>query len=189
MQICGNSLIRLSAAAVLMGALLLSGCVITADPGQVPTRKGVRQQNLTGGTLVVLSGIQDASSYPIVTETGVDVGFVGDRRAWSRKLAEALASELSREGAMLRTTAPLKLSVEVTTVTLVQTGQVNRFKVKVSASSSRGWAKNYEASAETTTGFFETVDSMTRRLAGMSLAAVVKVMLDDSDLLAHVKKS
>ena len=189
MQICGNSLIRLSEAAVLMGALLLSGCVITANPEQVPTRKRVRQQNLTGVSLVVQSGSQDASSYPIVTETGVDVGFVGDRRAWSRKLAEALASELSREGAMLRTTAPLKLSVEVTTVTLVQTGEVNQFKVKVSASSSRGWAKNYEASAETTTGFFETVDSMTRRLAGMSLAAVVKVMLDDSDLLAHVKKS
>jgi uncharacterized lipoprotein YajG len=174
-------------ASVIAGALLLlSGCVVTAVPDRVPMQKGVLQQNLAGVSLVVVSGSRDASPYPILTETGVDVGFVGDRRKWSRKLTEALAGELARKGAVLRSTASLKLSVAVTEVTLVQTGEINRFKVKVAASTSRGWAKDYEASSEAQTGVFETVDSMTRRLAGQSLAEVNKAMLNDRDLLAQL---
>jgi uncharacterized lipoprotein YajG len=187
MNFRGRSLNRLIAAAVLAGAAMLNGCAITAVPGQVPAQKGMRQQNLTGVSLVVLSASQDASPYPILTEAGVDVGFVYDRRTWSGKLAEALAGELARNGAVLRTTASLKLSVAVKEVTVVQAGEINQFKVKVSASSSRGWSKDFEASAEATTGAFETVDSMTRRLAGMSLAGVIKVMLDDRDFLAQLK--
>jgi len=187
MNFRGRSLNRLITAVVLTGVTMLNGCAITAVPDQVPAQKGVRQQNLTGVSLVVLSASQDASPYQILTETGVDVGFVYNRRTWSGKLAEALAGELARNGAVLRTNASLKLSVAVKEVTVVQTGEINQFKVKVSASSSRGWAKDYDASAETTTGIFETVDSMTRRLAGMSLAGVVKVMMDDRDFLAQLK--
>ena len=74
----------------------------------------------------------------------------------------------------------------MTGVTLAQAGEINRFTVKVRASSSRGWSREYEASAEAETGVFETVDSMTRRLAGTSLAEVNKVMLNDRDLLSHL---
>ena len=139
--------------ASITGMLLLIGCTVTAVPERVPMQKGSLEKDLTGVSLVVMSGIRDASPYPILTETGVDVGFVGDRQIWSRKLTEALAGELARKGAVLRSTAPLKLSVAVTEVTLAQTGEINQFKVKVSASSSRGWAKDYEASAEAQTLF------------------------------------
>jgi uncharacterized lipoprotein YajG len=165
--------------------VLLSGCVISAVPDRVPAQAGISGKSFTGVSMVVMSASRDASPYPILTETGVDVGFVGDRQAWSKKLAEALACELARKGAELRSNASLKLSVAVTSVTLVQTGEVNRFKVTVSASSSKGWVKNYEASAEATTGVFETVDRMTRRLAGLSLAEVTKAILDDQDFLAQ----
>ena len=163
----------------------MSGCVVTAVPDRVPLQKGMLQQNLAGVSLVVMSASRDASPYPILTDAGVDVGFVGDRQAWSKKLAEALAGELARKGASLRSTATIKLSVEVTEITLVQTGEANQFKVKVSASAS-GWTKDYEASAETTTGFFETVDGMSHRLAGMSLAGIVKSMLEDPAFLAQL---
>lgn len=182
---CFNTCI---AAAVVTGALFLGGCVVTAVPERVPLQTGGLQQNLTGVSLVVLNAGRDASLYPILTETGVDVGLVGDRQKWSRKLTEALAGELARKGAALRADASLKLSVSVKEVTLVQTSEINQFKVKVSASSSRGWEKDYEVSSETQTGAFETVDSMARRLAGMSLAEVNKVMLNDRDFLAQLGK-
>ena len=187
MNVRMRSLYKHAAAAVIAG-VVLSGCVITADPDRVPMQKAGLQQNLTGLSLSVQSAGRDALPGPILTETGVDVGFVGDRQAWSRKLTEALAGELARKGAVLRATAPLKLSIAVTGVTLVQTGEVNQFKVKVTASSSRGWTKNYEASSEATAGVFETMDSMTRRLAGQSLAEVNKVILSDRDFLAQFGK-
>jgi uncharacterized lipoprotein YajG len=188
MYLCVRSFNKHAAVAAITVALLLSGCVISAVPDRVPAQKDISQKNLTGSSLVVMSSSQDASAYPILTEMGVDVGFVGDRQAWSRKLAEALAFELARKGAVLNSTASLKLTVTVTSVTLVQSGEINQFKVKVSASSSKGWVKNYEASAEATTGAFETVDSMTRRLAGLSLAEVTKTILDDRDFLVQVGK-
>jgi uncharacterized lipoprotein YajG len=188
MYLCVRSFNKHVAIAAVTVALLLSGCVISAVPDRVPAQKNISQKSLTGSSLVVMSSSQDASPYPILTETGADVGFVGDRQVWSRKLAEALSFELARKGAVLRSTASLKLNVAVTSVTLVQTGDINQFNVKVSASSSKGWVKNYEASAEATTGVFETVDSMIRRLAGLSLAEVTKTILDDSDFLVQVTK-
>lgn len=182
----GGSINKHIAAAVITGALLLSGCVGIVVPDRVPVQKGTRQQNLAGISLAVLSGSRDASPYPILSEKGVDVGFEADRKVWSKKLTEALASELARKGAALRPGASLKLRVAVTGITLVQTGEINQFKVKVSASSSRGWAKDYEVSAEATAGFFESLDSMTKRLASLSVAEVVKVMLDDGDFLAQL---
>ena len=188
MNIRGRSFIKRVAAAVITGALLLSGCVITVVPNRVPMQKGILQQNLAGVSLAVLSANQDASRYPIPTETGVAVGFVVDRQTWSRKLAEALAGELARKGAAVRMDASLKLSVAVKEITLVQADESMQFKVKVSASSSREWTKDYEASAEATTGFFETVDRMTQRLASLSLAEVIKVMVNDRDFLAQFSK-
>lgn len=177
---------RYLAAVVVMGALLSDGCTVKAIPDRVPMQADSRQKDLTGVSLVVLNAVRDASPHPILTGTGVDVGFVGDRQIWSRKLSEALAAELARKGAALRANARLKLSVAVTEVTLAQAGEINRFTVKVRASSSRGWSKEYEASAEAETGAFETVDSMTRRLAGTSLAEVNKVILNDRELLSHL---
>jgi len=176
------------AAAAVTWALLLGGCVVKAVPDRVPLQTGGPQQNLTGVSLAVLSAGRDASPYPILTETGVDVGFVADRQKWSQKLAEALAGELARKGAALRADASLKLSIAVQEITLVQTGEINQFKVKASLSTSKGWAKVYEASSEAQTGAFETIDSMVRRLAGMSLAEVNKAMLNDPEFLAQLGK-
>lgn len=176
------------AAVVVMGVLFAGGCTVKAVPDRVPMQTGSHRQDLTGVSLVVLNAGRDGSPYPILTRSGVDVGFVGDRQIWSRKLSEALAGDLARRGAALRANARLKLSVAVTEVTLEQAGEINRFTVKVKASSSRGWAKDYEASSEAETGALETVDSMTRRLAGTSLAEVNRVMLNDRDLLAHLGK-
>lgn len=188
MKLQSGSFNKSIAAAVITGALLLGGCAVTAVPGRVPAQKGALPKDLAGVSLVVLSAGRDASPYPILTDRGVDVGFVADRQAWSRTLAEALSGELARRGAALRTTASFKLSVAVTAITLVQTGESSQFKVKVAASSSGGWAKDYEASAETTSGPFETVDGMSRRLAGLSLAEVIKVMLGDPELLTQLGK-
>ena len=190
---CMNIRVRLLnkyiAGVFVAGSVLLSGCVITADPDRVPMQKTGFMQDLSGVSLVVMSAGRDASPGPILTEKGVDVGFVGDRQIWSRKLSDALAGELARKGAALRVSAPFKLSVAVTEVTLVQTGEINQFKVKVSATSSKGWAKDYEASAEAKTGVFETVDSMTRRLAGQSLAEINKAILADREFLTQLGKA
>ncbi|MHB8845764.1 MAG: hypothetical protein ACYC7L_13575 [Nitrospirota bacterium] len=177
---------RYLAAVVVLSAMASGACTVKAIPDRVPMQTDSRQKDLTGVSLVVLNAVRDASPHPILTRTGVDVGFEGDRQAWSRKLSEALAAELARKGAALQANARLKLSVAVTEVTLAQAGEVNRFTVKVRASSSRGWSREYEAAAEAETGVFETVDSMTRRLAGTSLAEVNKVMLNDRDLLSHL---
>ena len=175
-------------AVVMTGALLLCGCVVTAVPDRVPAQKGAQQQNLSGVSLMVQSSSRDAAPYPILTEAGVGVGFLADRQTWSKKLAEALSSELARKGAVLRSTASLKLSVAVTAITLNQTGESSQFKVKVSASSSGGWAKDYEASAETTTGAVETVDGMSHRLAGLSLSEAIKVILNDPEFMTQLGK-
>lgn len=177
---------RYLAAVAVMGALLSGACTVKAIPDRVPMQTDSRQKDLAGVSLAVVNAVRDASPHPILTGTGVDVGFVGDRQLWSRKLSEALAAELARKGASLQANARLRLSVAVTGVTLAQAGEINRFTVKVRASSSRGWSREYEASAEAVTGVFETVDSMTRRLAGSSLAEVNKVMLNDRDLLSHL---
>jgi len=182
------SIYTILAAAAVTGTLLLGGCAVTAVPDRVPLQTGAPEKNLNNVTLVVLNAGQDASPYPILTDKGVDVGYVGDRKKWSQKLTEALAGELARKGAVLRADGSLKLSVAVKEVTLVQTGEADQFKVKASVTSSSGWAKDYEASAETETGAFETVDTMARRLAGMSLAEVNKAILNDPEFQGQLNK-
>jgi hypothetical protein len=184
MIVQARSLKWLMAAVTL--ALFLGGCGIMIVPDQVPAQKDARERRLAGVSLTMLYRGQKASVYPILTSTGVDVGYAGDLNVWSKKLAEALGRELARKGAELRTNAHLKLTVSVTGITLLQTGEAKQFTVKVWASSSGGWSKHYEASAEITSGVFETQESMTNRLAGLSLARVIKVMLEDRDFLVQL---
>jgi hypothetical protein len=139
--------------------------------------------------MVVQNISRDAAPYPILTEKGVNVGFMADRQAWSKKLAEALSIELARKGAVVRSTASFKLNVAVTGITLVQTGKINQFKLKVTVSSSRKWAKDYDASAEATTGTFDTVDGLSNRLAGLSLAEVIKAMMEDPEFMSQLGKA
>ena len=114
-------------ALVIACAVLCAGCAVTAHPDRIPPVRDAGPASLADIAVIVQSAQQDASPYPILTSSGVDVGFVADRKAWSRKTAEALADELARRGAQLRTTAPLKLGVAVTSITLTQTGENDQF--------------------------------------------------------------
>ncbi len=183
-----KKLMRFFAAAVMSANMLLSGCVTSVIPSEVPAQGGGRQEDLAGVILEVVSGSREPAPYKILTESGLNLGFTADRQVWSRKLADALAAELARRGARVRLNASLKLNVAVESVTLAQTEDTYRFNVKAGVSSTGGWTKEYDASAETTVGVFESVAGMSRRLAGQALANVVKTMAEDPDFLSRLGK-
>ena len=119
----GKSFSACIVAAAFTGALI-SGCVVTAVPDRVPLQKGMLQQNLAGVSLVVMSASPGCLSLPDSDRSGRRRRVRGRSAGMVvKKLAEALAGELARKGASLRSTASLKLSVEVTEITLVQTGE------------------------------------------------------------------
>jgi len=176
------------AALVISCTMLCTGCVVTAHPDRIPPVRDAGPASFSGTAVLVQSVEQDASPYPILTSTGVDVGFVADRKAWSRQTAEALAGELARRGAQIRTTAPLKLGVAVTSIALPQTGKNNQFTVNVRITASSGWSKDYQGSAEAVTGMFETVDGMSHRLSGIVLSQAIRAMLEDPEFVGQLRK-
>ena len=112
---------------------------------------------------------------------------MGNRQAWSKKLVEALARELSRRGAQIRLSAPLKLGIALPKVLIGQQGERYQFKLAVSVSSTAGWSKNYDAAVESGAGYFEPVGAMADRLAGLALAEAVRVMLSDAEFVAQLR--
>ncbi len=175
------------AALTIACTMLCTGCMVTAHPDRIPPVRDAGPASLAGIAVVVQSAQQDASPYPILTSAGADVGFVADRKAWSRQTAEALAGELARRGAQLSVTAPLKLGVAVTSITLTQTGGNNQFTVNVRMTASSGWSKDYQGSAEAATGMFESVDRMSQRLAGIVLAKAIRAMLEDPEFVKQLR--
>jgi len=157
-------------------------------PQRVPMQKNGAQNSLAAVSLEVQSGASDGTPYEILNERGAYLGFKANRQEWSKKLSEALAQELARRGAMVRVSAALKLTVAVESITMSQSDMVTRFNVQARAASSGGWSKGYQASSETGAGAFESADSIAGRLAGQTLAGVIKAILDDPEFLSQINR-
>jgi len=170
----------------VVAVMLLCACSYTAMPGPVPLVKGIDGLSLAGVSLIVTCAEKDASPYDILTDKGDSSGFQADRQAWSRKLVEALASELARRGAQIKSSAPLTLGVALPEIIMVQTRERWEFKVKVALSSSTGWSKNYEGTAGASLDSVGSAAAEADRLAGQALAEAVKAMLSDAAFLAQI---
>jgi hypothetical protein len=167
-------------------SLLLTGCGVKVVPNDVPTIKNVETASLNGVSLIVVNGEKDSSDSKILNEKGQNLGFAANKQAWSKKLVESLASELARRGAQVRANAPLTLTVALPDIVFNQTRDVYQFKVKAAVTSSTGWSKNYDGTAESGLGFFESVDTMAKRLAGQALGDAVRSMLGDPEFIAQL---
>lgn len=171
---------------LIAAATLLCACSYTAMPRPVPPVKGIDGLSLAGVSLIVTCAEKDASEYDILTDKGNSSGFRANRQSWSRKLVEALASELARRGAQVRSSAPLTLSLALPEITMVQTRERWQFQVKVAASSSTGWSKTYEGSAGSSMDSVGSAQAEADRLAGLALSEAIKAMLGDAAFLAQI---
>jgi uncharacterized lipoprotein YajG len=171
----------LCAAALVLGATLLTGCSIAVTPNFVPPLKASERGSLSGVTIGVLNAEKDSAPYQILNAQGESLGLVADRRAWSKELTEAVAVELARRGAIVQARAQLSLSVSLPEIRANRTGSVYRFRLTAVVSSSTGWTKAYDAAAETRSGIFEPVNAVADRLAGLTLAEAVKAIMGDAE--------
>jgi uncharacterized lipoprotein YajG len=172
-------------AGLLCSAVMLTGCSYTAMPKNVPTMTGSETMSLSGVSVIVTNAEKDSTEYKILTNGKDDSGFRANREAWSRKLVEALAKELARRGAQVRSNAPVKLSLALPEITFIESKTEYQFKVKVVASSSKGWSKTYEGTAGTSRYRAASMAAEADRLAGETLAETVKTMLGDAEFLAQ----
>jgi uncharacterized lipoprotein YajG len=172
--------------ALIVCIVLLTGCSYHVMPTNASPVKAYESVSLDGCSVIVTTADAGTTDYTILNEKGENTGLVTTRQDWSKKLVEALARELARRGAQVRTSAPLKLGLSVPEIKLFQDGERFRFAVKVTVSSSSGWNKQYYAEAVTVLGNFESVDTMADRLAGQVLSEAVKTMLGDADFIDHV---
>jgi hypothetical protein len=176
-------------AVLILIASLLDGCSYTAMPKNVPPITGYETRSLTGVSVIVTSAEKDSSEYEILTEGKDDSGFRANRQAWSKRLVEALARELARRGARVRSDAPVKLGLALPEITFIETDQLYQFKVAVVVSSSAEWSKTYAGIAETSRYRAVSMTTEADRMAGEALAEAVKAMLDDTEFLAHLGDS
>lgn len=184
-----SSSIKEGALSLLIGSMvLLMSCTVKVMPDNVPSVRGARTKSFAGVALAIVNAEKDASNYDIPTDKGQKLGFVGNRRAWSKKLIENLAGELAKRGAHVAPKAPMKLAVSVPEITLIEHNELYQFKVMV-AISSMGWTKKYEARAESRLAFFESADAMASRVAGRALAEAIKAILRDADFQTRVGKN
>ncbi len=172
-------------AALLCSAVILSGCSYTAMPKNVPTMTGTETISLSGVSVIVTNAEKDSTEYKILTDGKDDSGFRANRAAWSKKLVEALARELARRGAKVRSNAPVKLSLTLPEITFIESKTEYQFKVKVVVSSSKGWSKTYEGTAGTSRYRATSMAAEADQLAGETLAEAVKAMLGDAEFLAQ----
>jgi hypothetical protein len=175
-----------AAAALLCTAIMLSGCSYTAMPKNVPAITGSETMSLSGVSIIVTNAEKDSTVYEIQTSDKYDSGFRANREAWSRKLVEAMARELARRGAQVRSNAPAKLGLALPEITFIESKAEYQFKVKVSVSSSKGWTKTYEGTAGTSRYKAASVAAEADQLAGEALAEAVKAMLGDAEFLAQL---
>jgi len=175
-------------AATVLIADLLGGCSETVMPNKVPPVTGFDTVSLKGVSLIVINAEQDASLYDVPNDKGQHLGISVNRHAWSKSLVESMANEFAKRGAQLRANAPLKLRIMLPEITFNHSKNDYQFKVKVAVSSSSGWAKTYDAIAETESGIFESSDALLERLAGQVLAEAVKTTLGDAEFLAQLRK-
>lgn len=177
---------RGAVAALICGAALLAGCSYTALPKNLPLIKEYEEVSLTGVSLIVTNTEKDPAEHDILTDEGERSGFRANRQAWSKRLVEALARELARRGAQVRSDAPVRLDITLPEITFIQTRSLYRFSVKVVVSSSRGWSKNYEGIAGSNRYGVWSTAAAADQWAGQALAEAVKAMLGDTEFLAHL---
>lgn len=173
--------------ALTFGMALLGGCSYVVMPKSIPPIRGGETGSLTGVSLIVMSFEKDSSDYAIPMDTGGSSSLLANRQAWSTMLVESLAGELAKRGARVSSKARLTMNISLPEITFSRNNELYRFRVKVLVSSSTGWQKNYEGTAESGRGSFETISSMTNRLAGQALAEDVKAMLNDGEFLGLMR--
>jgi hypothetical protein len=171
--------------ALLGSATVFCACSYTILPQAVSLVKGGGAAPLSAVLVAVANAEKEQAIYTILTDRGVKSSFRADRRTWSRKLVEALAGELARRGAQVRTVAPLTISVALPEIRYLETRESFRLKVAV-VLTTPGWTKNYEGSAGLSMDSVASVTAATDRAAGLALADAVKAMLDDPEFLAHL---
>jgi hypothetical protein len=177
---------RSAVAALVFSSSLLAGYSYTAMPRVVPLVKEYEAVSLTTVSIIVTNAEKDSTEYEILTERREQSGFRANRRAWSKKLVEALARELARRGARVRSDAPVTLGLSLPQITFIQTKELYQFKAKVVVSSSTGWSKDYEGIAGSSRYGIGSIITEADRLAGQTLAEAVRAMLGDAEFLAHL---
>lgn len=173
---------------LIVSALVLIGCSTTVMPKDVPLIKGLETGPLAGASLGIRNAEMDAKEYAILNGSGQGAGLVMNRQAWSRKLVESLAGELSRRGAQVRVNAAATIGIALPEITYSQDRGILQLKVKVAVSSSAGWSKTYEVAAEADPGPFEGLDATANRAASLVLVEAIKAILGDAEFLAQLRK-
>jgi uncharacterized lipoprotein YajG len=183
------SFIKDDAISLLISSMfLIMGCAVKAVPDNVPSVRGVHTMSFSGVSLALVNAEKHSSSYDIPTDKGQKLGFIGNRRLWSKQLIDNLSGELAKRGARIGPKAPLRLFISVPEITLLQHDGLYQFKVTV-AVSSKGWKKKYVANAGSRLAFFESADTMASRVAGNALAEAIKTIMADGDFLTRVGKN
>ena len=178
-----------SAAAVfILFTALLAGCSYTALPNNVPRITGADDLSLKNISVIIINAEKNGPIEEILTDQGETAGFQANRQLWSKKLVESLAAELARRGAMVRSNAPIKLSISLPEITALQTTNLYQFRVKVLVVSSTGWSKTYEGVAGGDIKGVWSVTSAAAQWSGQALAEVVKAMLYDREFVAALGK-
>lgn len=171
---------------LVCSAMLIAGCGVMVIPNNIPLIKNVEIPKMNGVTLIVVNVEKDSSDYQILNDKGQNLGLVANKHMWSKKLVESLAGELAKRGAYIRANSSLTLSIALPKIVFNQIGDMYQFKIETEVSTSTGWSKNYMGIAETGLGYFESMNSLVNRLAGLALGDAVKTMLNDADFLAQI---
>jgi hypothetical protein len=175
-------------AALICITALLAGCSYTAMPNDVPRIAGYDDLSLKNISVLVKNAEKHASTEEILTDHGDPSGFQANRQRWSKKLVESLAAELARRGAIVRSTAPVKLSIELPEITMLQTTNLYQFKVKVLVVSSTGWSKTYEGVAGGDINSVWSVTAAAAQWSGQALSEAIKSMMHDREFLTALGK-
>jgi hypothetical protein len=162
---------------------LFTGCSYKVAPKQLPMISGYETMSLAGTSVIVMNAETRSDELAISDDRGADTGLRMNSREWTNRLVEAMAMELAKRGAQVRSHAPLKLSLALPEITLSQKGLHFHLTVKTAASSSRGWSKRYEVVAKTDIDNFESVSAMAERLSEQALSEVLKEMLGDVEFV------
>ena len=178
---------RSAVAALVFSSSLLAGYSYTATPRVVPLVKAYEAVSLMSVSLIVTNAEKDSGEYDILTEKKEQSGFRANRRDWSKKLVEALARELARRGARVRSDAPVTLGLALPEITFSQTKELYEFKAKVAVSSSKGWSKVYEGIAGSSRYGIGSMVTEADRLAGQTLAEAIRTMLGDAEFIEHLR--
>jgi len=175
-------------AALIVSVVLLAGCSYTAMPKNIPSIAGYDELSLKNKAVIITNAEENASIEELLNDKGEASGFQANRHLWSKKLVEALAAELARRGASVRSNAPVTLRISLPELTMLQTTTQYQFKVKVLVVSSTGLSKSYEGIGGGDVYSAWSVTDAAAQWSGQALAEAIKAMMQDKDFLAALGK-